>query len=71
MTLADYLELHGNSASKLADDCKVAVSTISRAAKGTITPSRNLMAAIYKHTGGQVTPNDFWGIPAHTPERAA
>ena len=64
MKLAEYLEIEGNSASKLAAETGVAVSTITRAAKGEITPSRNLMALIHEKTGGQVTPNDFWGIAA-------
>ena len=64
MQLAHYLELEGNSASKLAEATNVAVSTITRAAKGEITPSRKLMALIYEKTNGQVTPNDFWGIAA-------
>lgn len=64
MTLADYLSLEGNTASKLAADCKVAVSTITRAAKGELLPSRSLMEAIFQHTGGQVKPNDFFGVAA-------
>lgn len=64
MTLADYLKLEGNSASRLAEATGVAVSTITRAAKGEITPSRHLMAAIYRHTNGAVTPNDFFGLAA-------
>jgi transcriptional regulator with XRE-family HTH domain len=64
MKLADYISLEGNSATKLAEDIGVAVSTITRAAKGEITPSRGLMEAIHEHTGGAVTPNDFFGIAA-------
>ncbi|RIV79548.1 helix-turn-helix domain-containing protein [Pelagerythrobacter aerophilus] len=64
MKLAAYLEIEGNSASKLAEATGVAVSTITRAAKGEITPSRKLMALIYEKTDGHVTPNDFWGIAA-------
>lgn len=62
MTLADYLKIEGNSASKLADATGVAVSTITRAAKGELKPNRDLLEAIYQHTGGQVTPNDIFGI---------
>ena len=64
MKLAEYLETEGNSASKLAQSLGVAVSTITRAAKGENTPSRKLMAAIYTETQGKVTPNDFWDVAA-------
>lgn len=64
MTLEHYLQIEGNSASRLAEAAGVAVSTITRAAKGEIAPSAKLMQAIYEHTGGQVTPNDFFGIDA-------
>ena len=64
MKLKDYLALDGNTASKLASDCGVAVSTITRAANGDIMPARILMAAIYQHTAGEVTPNDFYDVAA-------
>ncbi|ODP39280.1 hypothetical protein [Sphingomonas turrisvirgatae] len=62
MTLADYLKLDGQSATALAAKCGVEVSTITRAAKGDTMPSRKLMSDVFEHTGGQVTPNDFFGI---------
>lgn len=62
MTLADYLKAEGNSASKLADSLGVAVSTVTRIAKGEITPSRDIISAIFEQTKGQVTPNDIFGI---------
>lgn len=62
MTLKDYLAREGNSASKLAGACGVAVSTITRAAEGTTVPSRELIEAIFKHTGGAVSPNDFFKL---------
>lgn len=64
MTLADYLAQDGNTASQLANACNVAPSTITRAAKGEITPSRKLMEAIHQHTNGTVSPNDFFGLAA-------
>lgn len=64
MKLAEYLEIEGNSASKLAEATGVAVSTITRAARGELLPSRKLLTEIYEKTGGQVTPNDFLGIAA-------
>jgi transcriptional regulator with XRE-family HTH domain len=64
MTLKDYLAQEGNTATKLADETGVSVSTITRAAEGTTMPSRGLMNEIFKATGGLVTPNDFFGIAA-------
>lgn len=60
MKLSDYLKIEGNSASRLAESAGVAVSTITRAAKGEIMPSRQLMEAIYCHSAGRVTANDFY-----------
>lgn len=64
MTLADYLDQDGHSATALASKCKVEVSTITRAARGDTIPSKPLMEKLFEHTGGQVTPNDFFGIAA-------
>ncbi len=64
MTLADYLEAKKVSATALADQANVSVSTITRAARGEIIPSRDLMAKIFEVTNGAVTPNDFFGIAA-------
>jgi len=66
MTLSEYLQIDGNSASRLGQACGVAVSTITRAARGEIMPSRRLLEAIFHHTGGQVTPNDFFEFVART-----
>lgn len=64
MTLSDYLAQPGQTATALAEKCGCAVSTITRAAKGDIDPSGDLLHRIFKHTSGQVTPNDFFGIAA-------
>jgi len=64
MTLADYLSQEGNTATSLAAATGTAVSTITRAAKGEIIPSRSLMLAIFEKTKGAVAPNDFFGIAA-------
>jgi transcriptional regulator with XRE-family HTH domain len=64
MTLKDYLAREGNTATKLADEAGVSVSTITRAAEGATMPSRDLMGKIFKATDGAVTPNDFYGIAA-------
>lgn len=72
MKLSDYLGIEGNSASKLAESMGVAVSTVTRAAKGELSPSRKLMEAFHRQTAGLVTPNDFCGIDdAHPHSEAA
>ena len=62
MKLSDYLAQPGRTATGLAAEAGVAVSTITRAARGDMMPSRELMRAINRLTDGQVTPNDFVGI---------
>ena len=62
MTLKDYLALPGNSATKLAAEARVSVSTITRAAEGQTIPNRELMAKIAEVTKSAVLPNDFFGI---------
>jgi len=64
MTLAEYLAIDGNTPSKLAERTQKPVSTITRAANGTIRPSHKLMKAIFHATDGAVTPNDFVGVAA-------
>jgi predicted transcriptional regulator len=61
MKLSAYLEIDGNSATRLAEATGVSVSTITRAAKGEIKPSLTLMTSIYEKTSGAVSPNDFLG----------
>lgn len=39
-------------------------ATIARYANGTRVPPPEAMAAIVRETAGQVTPNDFYDIPA-------
>lgn len=64
MTLTDYLAQPGKTATELAEATNSAVSTITRAARGDITPSGELMRKIFEATSGAVTPNDFFGIAA-------
>jgi hypothetical protein len=62
MKLSDYMEKRGLSATAMAAELDVAVSTVTRAAKGEIIPSRPLMASIYKATGGKVSAADFYDL---------
>ncbi|MGL5734314.1 MAG: helix-turn-helix domain-containing protein [Beijerinckiaceae bacterium] len=63
MTLADYLAQPGKTATDIARECGVSVSTITRAAAGG-SPSLQLMRKIAAATGGKVTANDFMGKAA-------
>lgn len=72
MKLKDYLEQPGRTATELAEQTGAAVSSITRAARGDVLPSRSLMEKIFQHTGGLVTPNDFFDItPASPADKAA
>lgn len=70
MTLTDYLAQPGRTATELAAKTGFSVSTVTRAAKGEISPSADLMRKIFEATEGDVTPNDFFGITAE-PEAPA
>lgn len=68
MTLKDYLALPGHSATMLATQVGVSVSTITRAAEGKTIPGRDLMQSIAEKTRGAVMPNDFF-IFGEAPEQ--
>lgn len=61
MKLADYIAQPGKTATALAAECGVAVSTITRAAEPGGSPSLALIRKIAVATGGKVTANDFMG----------
>lgn len=60
MRLKSYLSLEGNSASKLAEEVGVAVSTITRAASGETLPNPATRKLILQATEGQVTAADLF-----------
>ena len=64
MTLDDFL--HSNRISNVAFAAKIAVdqSTIARLRKGGQIPSKEVMAAIFEETNGEVRPDDFYGVAA-------
>jgi transcriptional regulator with XRE-family HTH domain len=66
MRLSAFLDLPGQSATDIARKCDVAVSTITRVAKGEKNPSLELMARIRAATHGAVTGDDF--LPPFNPE---
>lgn len=63
MKLSEYIKLDGNTATALAEKAGVSVSSITRAAKGDIYPSADLMRLIIEHTDGAVRPDDFFDLP--------
>ena len=60
MRLKAYLSLEGNSASKLAEEVGVAVSTITRAASGETLPNPPTRKRILDATRGKVTAGDLF-----------
>lgn len=64
MTLSDYLAQPGKTATDIARECGVSVSTITRAAAPNGSPSLDLMRKIAAATDGEVTANDFMGKAA-------
>lgn len=61
MKLAEYLAQPGKTATDIARECGVSVSTITRAAADGGSPSLDLMRKIAAATSGKVTANDFMG----------
>lgn len=66
MNLEDYLDRHGLSLRVFAKTCGVSASTIHRVRNGDVIPNRRLIEAIYRETGGKVTPADLIGIREET-----
>src|SRR5690606_2466552 len=73
MKLADWLESNNLTASAFAEQLGVSVSTVTRCMNGQRRPEWQTLDAIYKATGGQVTPNDFLSdeTALQTPAQAA
>ncbi|MBO6691094.1 MAG: 2-oxoglutarate dehydrogenase E1 component [Parvibaculum sp.] len=73
MKLTDWLESNNLTASAFAEQLGVSVSTVTRCMNGQRRPEWQTLDAIYKATGGQVTPNDFLSdeTALRTPDHAA
>lgn len=71
MNLLTYLQQPGKTATALALEVGCAVSTITRAARGDLFPSRKLQRKILSATGGLVTPADFVAIDTADQAEAA
>jgi len=59
MKLKNWLQTNDLSTADFAAIIGVSQPTIYRYMNGVQYPSRKYLLAIKKHTGGQVTPNDF------------
>mgnify|MGYP002622295221 CR=1 FL=1 len=70
MKLTDWLESNNLTASAFAEQLGVSVSTVTRCMNGQRRPEWQTLDAIFKATGGQVTPNDFLADDAVIPEAA-
>lgn len=68
MTLKEYIETGNQSIASMAYTLGVSEHAVHKWVYGQRTPTRNLMVKIFDATGGQVTPNDFFGVGQ---ERAA
>lgn len=62
MTLTQYLANNRLSLSDLAEQCGTSASTILRVKKGAVAPSQRVARALWDATGGQVSPNDLYGL---------
>jgi transcriptional regulator with XRE-family HTH domain len=63
MTLRDYLDREGLTLAAFAKRIGTDhARTVERYAKGLTIPDRQMMPRIVDATGGQVTPNDFFGV---------
>lgn len=64
MTLADYLSQNSLTATEFAALVECDESAVVRWLGGSRTPNANTMQRIIAATGGAVTPNDFFELPA-------
>lgn len=62
MQLAQYLTENGLTLNEFAKTCGTSASTILRIKDGEVAPSKRVARALWDATGGQVTPNDLYGL---------
>lgn len=62
MTLKQWLRANKIPSYEFATQTKIARETMWRYSKGERIPPKKQMLRIYRATGGQVTPNDFYGV---------
>ncbi len=64
MRFAEYLATHNHSDAEFAALIGVTRQAVHRYKTGERVPDQAIMASIFEVTGGAVTPNDFFNIPA-------
>lgn len=62
MELSEYLKQNKISLAQLAKRCGTSASTILRVKESEVAPSKRVAEALWRATGGQVTPNDLFGL---------
>lgn len=67
MQLSEYLNRNNLSLGQLAKRCGTSASTILRIKDGEVAPSKRVARALWDATGGQVTPNDLYGLYCASP----
>jgi len=70
MTLADYIKAKQTTASRLAGEVGVPVSTITRLLRGERKPGIDLVSRIVDATNGEVTAEDFMVAAVSSPSRS-
>lgn len=71
MTLRDWLDARGVTIAEFALRIGRTSESVRRYANGDRIPDKETMPLIAAETGGDVTANDFFGIPPKRRERAA
>ena len=66
MKLNVFLQSHNLQSVEFAARIGTTGATLSRILSAQVVPRRGLMEAIYRETGGLVTPNDLVGLPEHS-----
>jgi transcriptional regulator with XRE-family HTH domain len=64
MKLADWRRGQEMTQQQLADELGCILTTVARYETGLRKPDDPTMIAIYRLTGGQVQPNDFYELPS-------
>lgn len=62
MELSEYLDRNNLSLGQLTKQCGTSASTILRVKESEVAPSKRVAEALWRATGGQVTPNDLFGL---------
>lgn len=60
MKLTDWMKREGVERQELASRIDVTPMALGRYERGERIPEKDTMAAIFRETGGDVTPNDFY-----------